>query len=579
MSAEIAARLRQLAQDHHDGRLDTATYRSLRSPLLDSLVSNVAVSTAMEVTQPRAVAATGTVRTLPESKPVKPASGLRVPSALAVLLAVVVVAVGAYLVLRGSHSNGAPAAGPATGAPGAPEQVLELVEPFMDRGDWSESRLAALNAALLELGGSRIAGVAHDARFQRFVDELRSRLKEQQALSPAPLTADNSPLAALAVTVGIDLNSPDSALHITPLPPPQSVGNASSPAPAPNHSVQHQAGQEHGMESPIVTASGSQGPAQASGSGSDRESTGSAASVVSSKGSPASLSGPAAAATMSAAGATIAAPGTSAAAAGTSAASGTSAVDSRPSACRLELIGSRRPVCHDTIAAGGDGPQLALVPAGSFSMGSTAASEEQPVHQVAIGAPFAISIYEVSQGEFKQFCEQARRPCPSQPWYGDDYPVVNVSWDDARAYTEWLSATTHHHYRLPTEAQWEYAARAGHSGLYPSGDALSATDAQFSGPTRQSSPARRSQTFNANPFRLLHTVGNVREWVEDAWMPSFANAPNDGSAVKSSQATPRVARGGSYADGASRLRLSLREGLPSSTRDTTTGFRIVRELP
>lgn len=562
MSAEIAARLRQLAQDHHDGRLDTAAYRSLRSPLLDSLVSNVAVSTAMEVTQPRAVAATGTMRALPEPKPkpAKPASGLRMPGALAVLVAVVVVVVGAYLLLRGSGSNRVPVAGPTAGAPGAPEQVLELVEPFMDRGDWSEGRLAALNAALLELGGSRIALVAHDARFQHFVDELRSRFKEQQALSPLPLTANNSPLAALAVTVGIDLNSPDSALHITPPPPPPPAVDASSPAPAPNHPVQHQSAQGRGAETPIATAaSASPAPAQATslGSGSPTESAGSATTIASS---------PLTAATMSAAGSTSAAPGTS-------------AVDSHPSACRLELIGSRRPLCHDTIAGGVDGPQLALVPPGSFPMGSTAASDEQPVHQVVIGAPFAISIYEVSQGEFKQFCEQARRPCPSQPWSGDDYPVVNVSWDDARAYAEWLSATTHHHYRLPTEAQWEYAARAGHTGLYPSGDALSATDAQFSGPTRQSSPARRSQTFNANPFRLLHTVGNVREWVEDAWIPGFANAPNDGSAVKSAQATPRVVRGGSYADGASRLRLSLREGLSSSTRDTTTGFRIVRELP
>jgi formylglycine-generating enzyme required for sulfatase activity len=212
-------------------------------------------------------------------------------------------------------------------------------------------------------------------------------------------------------------------------------------------------------------------------------------------------------------------------------------------------------------------------------MGSTAASEEQPVHPVSIGAPFAISIYEVSQGELKQFCEQAKRPCPAQPWSGDDYPVVNVSWDDARAYTEWLSATTGHHYSLPTEAQWEYAARAGHTGPFPSGDALSPTDAQFSGTTKQTAPARRSQTFNANPFRLLHTVGNVREWVEDAWLPNFAAAPSDGSAVRAAQATTRVARGGSYADGASRLRLSLREGLPANTRDPTTGFRIVRELP
>ena len=212
-------------------------------------------------------------------------------------------------------------------------------------------------------------------------------------------------------------------------------------------------------------------------------------------------------------------------------------------------------------------------------MGSTAALDEQPVHRITIQQPFAISIYEVSQGEFKQYCEHAKRTCAPQPWSGDDFPVVNVSWDDARAYTDWLSEVTHHHYSLPTEAQWEYAARAGRTGLFPSGDALSATDAQFSGLTKQTVAARRSQSFNTNAFRLLHTVGNVREWVEDSWVQSFVGAPGDGSAVKSTQSGSRVVRGGSYADGATRLRLSMRESLPLGTRDVTTGFRIARELP
>jgi serine/threonine-protein kinase PpkA len=266
----------------------------------------------------------------------------------------------------------------------------------------------------------------------------------------------------------------------------------------------------------------------------------------------------------------------------TPAASATAAVsgaDTQETTCRIDLIRSRRPLCHDTLPPGVEGPLLALIPAGSFDMGSTAAPEEQPVHHVTIQEPFAISVYEVSQGEFKHYCEQAKRPCAPQPWAGDDYPVVNVSWDDARAYTEWLSGVTHHRYSLPTEAQWEYAARAGRTGLFPNGDALSATDAQFSGLTKQTAAARRSQSFNANAFRLLHTVGNVREWVEDSWIQNFVGAPSDGSAVKPAQAGMHVARGGSYTDGATRLRLSMREGLPINTRDVTTGFRIVRELP
>jgi formylglycine-generating enzyme required for sulfatase activity len=222
---------------------------------------------------------------------------------------------------------------------------------------------------------------------------------------------------------------------------------------------------------------------------------------------------------------------------------------------------------------------MAVIPAGAFDMGSTASSEEQPVHHVTIAQAFAVSVYEVSQGEFKQFCESTHRTCTPQPWAGDDYPVVNVSWDDAQAYTEWLSSVTHHHYTLPTEAQWEYAARAGVTGLFPSGTELSPTDANYSMLSKQTVAARRSQKYNTNAFRLVHTVGNVREWVEDAWVKNFAGAPGDGSAVRSTQAPMRVARGGSYADGSARLRISLREGLEPSTKDVTTGFRIARELP
>ena len=155
-----------------------------------------------------------------------------------------------------------------------------------------------------------------------------------------------------------------------------------------------------------------------------------------------------------------------------------------------------------------------------------------------------------------------------------------MTWDDARAYVAWLSSVTHHRYSLPSEAQWEYAARAGRTGLVPNGDALSPTDAHYSMLAKQAAAAPRSQKFNANAFKLMHTLGNVREWVEDAWTPSFAGAPSDGAAAAAAQsASQHVARGGSYADGPTRLRLSLREGLPAGTRDATTGFRIVRELP
>jgi formylglycine-generating enzyme required for sulfatase activity len=597
MSADVAARLRQLAHDHHDGRLDLAAYRSLRAPLLESLVPNGGVaSPVLEVTQPRAVPKPAT-QAPNEHEP------KRSPKAAILIVAVVlVVAAGGLLVLRGvgvfghgvsggaagtngagatTDANGADAAAGGAGGPGSAataaglNRILDLVGPFLDRGDWSDGRLTTLNAALLELGGAQIAVATRDARFQHFIDELRARLKEQQALAPAPLTADNNPLAALAVTVGIDLNSPDSALHVAPLPVPAAPESTAGGG-------QAEGGVGGGHR---AAASGRLGTAGGAGSTAGAApALGSSATRSLASGSAAPLAAGAATETGTAT-ASSSAPSDSVAPSASNTygtrdgADVRDARDAHESTCTLDLIRSRRPLCHDTLQTGVEGPPLALIPAGSFDMGSTAAPEERPVHRVMIQQPFAISVYEVSQGEFKQYCEHAKRPCAPQPWSGDDFPVVNVSWDDARAYTDWLSEVTHHHYSLPTEAQWEYAARGGRTGLFPSGDALSATDAQFSGLTKQIVAARRSQSFNANAFRLLHTVGNVREWVEDSWVQSFVGAPGDGSAVKSIQSTSRVVRGGSYADGATRLRLSMREGLPLGTRDVTTGFRIARELP
>ncbi len=212
-------------------------------------------------------------------------------------------------------------------------------------------------------------------------------------------------------------------------------------------------------------------------------------------------------------------------------------------------------------------------------MGSTVTATEGPVHAVTLRKPFGISVYEVSQAEFRTYCQRPGHTCAPQPWTGDDYPVVNVSLSDAHAYAEWLSATTGQHYRLPTEAEWEYAARAGQTGLYPSGDSLAATDAWFALHGAPTGAARRSQQFNRNAFRLYHMIGNVREWVDDVWSGNFEGAPADGSARTTGQSGVHAVRGGSYVDNSAKLRLSTREPLADSTRDAVTGLRIVRELP
>jgi formylglycine-generating enzyme required for sulfatase activity len=564
MSVEVAARLRTLAQDHYDGKLDLAAYRALRAPLLDSL--SVTALPGTDITQPRAtppqsqrdaITRPGRPRAVsPQSStsasgrfPLPPAPpapvAARRSGRLAIAILAVAVAACALWWWLGRHSSNSATQAAAAGQ-SAPQAVQSAVEQFVGAVDWSDTRVTELNASLVELGGERISAVAHEDWFRRFVDELRRRLKEQQALSAARLTADNSPLAALAVTIGIDLNSPDAAPHIAPPPPP-----LPKPA-APTESARALRQARPAVTSPSGAATEAPVTSTHDARSAPRTAANSAAGVAS-----AAHSEPRAE--------PVAPPDAHSAA----------SVDE----CRVELVRSRRPLCHDSMG-GVAGPEMAVIPAGTFDMGSTAASEEQPVHHVSIAQPFAVSVYEVSQGEFRQFCDATHRSCAAQPWSGDDYPVVEVSWDDARAYTDWLTSVTHHRYGLPTEAQWEYAARAGTAGLYPNGDAtLSPTDANYSVSRLQTVAARRTQRFNANAFRLMHTIGNVREWVEDAWVQSFKGAPSDGSAVKAAEGAMRVVRGGSYADGASRLRLSLREGLAPGTRDVTTGFRIVRELP
>lgn len=553
MSADLAARLRALAQDYHEGRINLAAYRTLRAPLLDSLVARVPSIADNEITRPRAVrppTSTPEPAAAAETQPDEPRRGLPI-GVIVGAIGVVALAGAAFWVFGGKGvPDGETRDVPAGTSLAGP--VREAIEPFMERGDWSEAHLISLNASLLELGEHELARVAPEPWFQRFVDELRRRLKEHQALAAAPLTADNSAIAALAVTVGLDLNSPDAAIHIASVEvPPAAPAEPRATAHAPSQTKQPQDARSQAPEG--ETASAPTQPAMK------------VASVV-----PAERGDVNSSAT--------AEPSVSTKSATTPEAAPASSVTTHESACRVELVRSRRPFCNDLLPTG-EGPVLALVPAGSFDMGSTAADAEQPVHKVTISTPFAISVNEVSQAEFRQFCEHTRRSCPEQPWAGDDYPVVNVSWSDARAYVEWLSSVTHQRYRLPSEAQWEYAARAGQTGLFPGGDELSPTDGHFSMTTRQTAPAPRSEKFKANDFRLLHTIGNVREWVDDAWVQNYADAPADGSARQSAGSDMRVARGGSYADGASRLRLSVREALPENTRDAFTGFRVVRELP
>ena len=261
------------------------------------------------------------------------------------------------------------------------------------------------------------------------------------------------------------------------------------------------------------------------------------------------------------------------------AAAAAAAGDGAAPACSAALLSSRRPFCGDALRGGGEGPGLVIVAPGQFSMGNDQTPNASPVHAVTLAAPFAMSVYETSFAEFERYCKSAATRCPENPWGDASFPVVLVSWDEAAAYAEWLSAQTGQRYRLPSEAEWEYAARANTQTPYPFGNEVTPSNARSSVMGPVTSPiANTDRSVNRNQFRLMHMIGNVREWVADEWRADYAGAPADGSARAGADARAHAVRGGSYADGALQLRSAARVPLDSGTQDRLTGFRVVRDL-
>jgi len=205
---------------------------------------------------------------------------------------------------------------------------------------------------------------------------------------------------------------------------------------------------------------------------------------------------------------------------------------------------------RDTLQDGSSGPEMVVIPAGTFKMGDIQGggrSDEQPVHDVTV-ARFAMGKYEVTFAEYDQFAEATGRDKPDdEGWGRGNRPVMNVSWHDATAYLDWLSEQTGRAYRLPTEAQWEYAARAGTQTKYWWGNDIGTNLANCSGSgsewSRKTAPVG---SFKANPFGLYDTVGNVWEWCADPWHSNYQGAPTDGRIWEDSVTSKRLLRGGSF---------------------------------
>lgn len=228
-----------------------------------------------------------------------------------------------------------------------------------------------------------------------------------------------------------------------------------------------------------------------------------------------------------------------------------------------------------------DCPELVIVPSGEFDMGSTAKPTEQPVHHISIGKNFAIGRRDVTFAEWDR-CVAAsgcKFSPPDQGWGRGNRPVTDVSWNDAKEFLGWLSKTTGKSYRLPTEAEWEYAARGGSTTSYWWGKDVGTGHAQCAecgaSDNEKTDPVG---SFRPNAFGLYDTAGNAAEWVEDCWNPSYRAAPNDGSAWTNGDCSLRVLRGGSFADKASAVRSSARFRYDQDVRYYANGFRVARDL-
>lgn len=226
-------------------------------------------------------------------------------------------------------------------------------------------------------------------------------------------------------------------------------------------------------------------------------------------------------------------------------------------------------------------PLMAVIPAGSFDMGSDRhRREEQPVHRVTIAEPFALGVYEVTLAEWKA-CVDAGA-CGYRPEPGDpSQPASGMSWDDAQAYLDWLSQRTGARYRLPSEAEWEYAASAGADTDYWWGDepGNNRANCQGCGSRWDNSQPAPVGSFAANPFGLHDVHGNLWEWVEDCWHRDYSGAPDDGSARSDRLCISRVQRGGAYKLDADYMRLTRRHNYDRDVRYYLHGLRVARDLP
>jgi formylglycine-generating enzyme required for sulfatase activity len=219
---------------------------------------------------------------------------------------------------------------------------------------------------------------------------------------------------------------------------------------------------------------------------------------------------------------------------------------------------------------------------GASESDDQAYDSEKPQHRVSIARPFAIGRYAVTLDEYDRFCAATGRAKPSDKGWGRGRrPVINVSWNDSVVYCAWLSEQTGRHYRLPTEAEWEYAARAGTATRWSFGsdEHALADHAWFNDNTRSFAKTHPVGEKRPNPWGLYDIHGNVWEWVQDSYHGNYASAPADGAEWSESCATAgRVLRGGSWSNIARNTRVSYRGRNAPDYRSVWLGLRLAQDL-
>ena len=249
-----------------------------------------------------------------------------------------------------------------------------------------------------------------------------------------------------------------------------------------------------------------------------------------------------------------------------------------------------------------DAPVMRVLPAGDFLMGGLPSdpdrtSTEGPQKRIRIGRPFAMAIYPVTLAQYQCYGPAAPAPAPAKPalhhWFTRDRPVPapgrvpasapnsaasSISFDDAQRFARALSQTVSASYRLPSEAEWEYACRSGSSCRFNWGDTIDASHALYrEAPSPPTGPAAPG-LYPPNAFGLYDMHGNVREWTEDRWHENYDLMPPDGSAALDGHSAMRVTRGGGWSDPPSMLRCSARGRATETIRSDVIGLRMVRSL-